>query len=79
MDMATTDLLIRLGIAILVILLVHVVCVAIYRLYLSPIAHFPGPKLAALTTGYEFYYNVVQEGRFSFHVRELHRKYGMIY
>ncbi|KAL2406813.1 Cytochrome P450 monooxygenase sdnE [Exophiala dermatitidis] len=78
MDMTTTDLLIRLGIAILVILLVHVIWVAIYRLYLSPIAHFPGPNLAALTTGYEFYYNVVQEGRFSFHVRELHRKYGPI-
>jgi hypothetical protein len=27
----------------------YIIGVAIYRLYLSPIAKFPGPKLAALT------------------------------
>ena len=48
----------------------------IYRLYFSPIAHFPGPKLAALTQWYEIYYDVYLNGQFTLHVKELHEKYG---
>ena len=47
-----------------------------YRLYLSPIAKFPGPKLAAVSRWYEFYYEVVLRGQFTFHISELHKKYG---
>lgn len=50
----------------------------IYRLRLSPITKFPGPKLAALTKWYEFCYEVVRSGQFIFHIQDLHRKYGMI-
>ena len=52
--------------------------VAIYRLYLSPIASFPGPKLAALTFGYEFYYDIIKRGRYTWKISELHKQYGPI-
>lgn len=48
----------------------------IYRLYLSPLAKFPGPKLAAATLWYEFYYDAVRRGRYTFKIKELHQRYG---
>ncbi|KAE9378827.1 putative cytochrome P450 [Stipitochalara longipes BDJ] len=51
---------------------------AIYRLYFSPIAKFPGPKLAALTLWYEFFYDVLRGGQYAFKIQELHKKYGPI-
>lgn len=57
---------------------VYAVCLAIYRLWLSPIAHFPGPKLAALTMWYEWYYDSFLEGQYTFRIAEMHRKYGPI-
>ena len=57
---------------------VYVLWLAISRLWLSPIAHFPGPKLAALTMWYEFYYDSFLEGQYTFRIAEMHRKYGPI-
>ena len=54
----------------------YLVTLIVYRLYFSPIAKFPGPKLAAVSRWYEFYYEVVLRGQFTFHVLELHKKYG---
>jgi hypothetical protein len=54
----------------------YLIWLVIHRLYLSPIAKFPGPKLAALTRWYEFYYEVVLRGKFSDHITELHKIYG---
>ncbi|KAI9806985.1 MAG: hypothetical protein M1833_002643 [Piccolia ochrophora] len=51
---------------------------AIYRLYLSPLAKFPGPRLAAATFWYEFYYDVIQRGKYTWHLGKLHEKYGPI-
>lgn len=51
---------------------------AIYRLRFSPVSRFPGPKLAALTFWYEFYYDVVLRGQYTFHLRTLHAKFGPI-
>lgn len=59
-----------------VVLLLWVIGVSIYRAYLSPLAKIPGPKLAGLTSWYEFYYDVVKGGQFTLHLQDLHRKYG---
>src|SRR5947207_15656592 len=59
-----------------VALVLYVAGVVLYRLYLSPIARFPGPKLAAATLWYEFYYDYVLNGQYIFKIKELHRQYG---
>ncbi|KAK1836967.1 cytochrome P450 CYP542B3 [Podospora conica] len=51
---------------------------ALWRLYLSPIAHIPGPRLAALTWWYEFYYDIVLGGQYVFKMVDLHKQYGPI-
>ena len=57
----------------------YCISLAVYRLYFSPIAKFPGPKLAALTLWYEFYYDVVQRGRYTWKIAELHERYGLLF
>lgn len=49
---------------------------ALYRLYLSPLAKFPGPKIAALTGWYERYYDVMLNGEYIFEIERMHQKYG---
>jgi cytochrome P450 len=56
----------------------YLLSLAIYRLYLSPIAHFPGPRLAALTMWYEFYYDSYAGGQYTFEIAKMHQKYGPI-
>lgn len=50
--------------------------VVLYRLYAHPLAGFPGPKLAAATFLYEFYYDVVKRGMYIWEVERMHEKYG---
>ena len=56
--------------------LLYFVGLPIYRLYWSPIAKFPGPKLAAVTYLYELYYDIVKRGKYTFKIRDLHDEYG---
>ncbi|RAL03516.1 cytochrome P450 [Aspergillus ibericus CBS 121593] len=51
---------------------------SIYRLYFHPLAKIPGPKLAALTSGYEFYFNVIKGGMYIWEIERLHKIYGPI-
>lgn len=64
-----------------------------HRLLLSPIAHIPGPKFAAITRlfvfatsdssfltshRYEAYYDLYRGGQYTFKIIELHKEYGPI-
>ena len=55
---------------------IYGICVAVYRLYLSPLAKFPGPSLAALTILFEGYYEVVQNFEYVWRIKRMHEKYG---
>ena len=56
--------------------LLYILYGVIWRLYLSPLAKYPGPRLAAITSWYEFYYDIIQPGRFPWEVQRLHDVYG---
>ncbi|KAL5343465.1 cytochrome P450 [Aspergillus crustosus] len=50
----------------------------IKRLVFSPIAHFPGPRIAAVTLWYEFYYDVVRRGQYFREIEKMHQIYGPV-
>lgn len=61
---------------LVVVAIARFVVVAISRLFLHPLRDVPGPKLAAITSAYEFYYECILTGRYHFKVNELHGEYG---
>ncbi|QVM12387.1 hypothetical protein D8B26_007017 [Coccidioides posadasii str. Silveira] len=54
----------------------YIVGTLVYRLYFSPLSKIPGSKLAAATLWYEFYYDVILGGQYTFKIKELHQKHG---
>lgn len=60
-----------------IVLLLWTAYGVVYRLYLHPLSHFPGPKLAIATYWYEFYYDVIMHGRYTWKIKELHAQYGI--
>jgi hypothetical protein len=66
--------------AIAILLLLYTlygIGLAIYRVYFHPLSKYPGPKLAAATLWYEFYFDVVKRGRFAWEIRRMHAVYGI--
>lgn len=59
-----------------VLVVLYTIYGAVYRLYFSPIAKFPDPRVAALTFWDEVYYDVVQGGRYTWKIGEYHQVYG---
>ena len=57
-------------------LLAYRLAISVYRLYFHPLRKIPGPKLAAMTTAYQFYYEIIKQGTFIWHLEKLHEIYG---
>ena len=71
------DVAFRVGISVAGFSAAYVIGLVFYRLYLSPISTFPGPKIAAVTWWYELYYDVFQKGKYIYQIEKMHDKYGM--
>ncbi|PGH17767.1 hypothetical protein AJ79_00908 [Helicocarpus griseus UAMH5409] len=56
----------------------YTAAVAIYRIYLHPLSHIPGPRLAAATHLYIFYHNWYRSGKLYLQTEKLHAKYGPV-
>lgn len=63
--------------AVVICFTVYSVSLLVYRLLLSPLAGFPGSKIAAATHYYEFYYNWWCQGKYIFEIEKMHKKYGL--
>ncbi|KAL8676784.1 MAG: hypothetical protein Q9186_006732 [Xanthomendoza sp. 1 TL-2023] len=61
-----------------VLFFVYVLSLYIYRAFFDQLSHIPGPKLAAATLWYEFYYDVVKKGKYTWEIWKMHEKYGPI-
>jgi hypothetical protein len=59
-------------------IITYPIWLAFHRLYFSPLADFPGPKLAAATRWYEFYFDWWLGGKYIFEIERLHKNYGPI-
>ncbi|UKZ95993.1 uncharacterized protein TrAFT101_010796 [Trichoderma asperellum] len=59
---------------------IYVVSFIIYRLYFHPLCGIPGPRLAAITSWYETYYDLFKtpSGQYWNKIDELHKEYGPI-
>ncbi|KAL8916382.1 MAG: hypothetical protein Q9172_006324 [Xanthocarpia lactea] len=58
--------------------IVYIVALYVYRAFFDRLSHIPGPKLAAATLWYEFYFDVVLKGKYTWEIARMHQKYGPI-
>lgn len=63
---------------VLVLYTAYGILLALYRVYLHPLSKYPGPKLAAATQWYEFYFDALKRGRFAWEIKRMHEVYGPV-
>nr|UWK21948.1 cytochrome P450 [Trichoderma calamagrostidis] len=49
-----------------------------YNLYLHPKRKIPGPRLAAMTSLYEFWFDIVRDGKYPEEIKRMHEVYGPV-
>lgn len=54
----------------------YIIAISIYRLYLHPLAKFPGPRICAVTSLFELLSDFLGHGAYLYHIEEMHKKYG---
>lgn len=59
--------------------LTYTMTLTVYRLWISPVAAFPGPSLARIPFLYEFYYNWIRLGTYYLKIKDMHERYGTTY
>lgn len=62
--------------AVVVALLLYTYILVVYRLFFHPLRKIPGPWLAAATSWYEFYQDVILVGNYVKEYPRLHARYG---
>ncbi|OAA38537.1 Cytochrome P450 [Metarhizium rileyi] len=78
MTLLKTPTSVDLGLAIGALSICYVMLLVIYRLWLSPVAGFPGSIWPKITFWYEFYYEWIRPGQYHRKIHEMHQKYGPI-
>jgi hypothetical protein len=77
--MAETKLTLQSVATLIAVPIIYYLFKLIYRVIFHPLAGFPGPKLAALTFKYEYYYDGLKDGRYTEQISRMHDKYGQNY
>jgi hypothetical protein len=60
----------------LIILFFTIAFCLVQRLYFHPLAKIPGLRIAAATSWYEFYHDVICDGTYVKNFMRLHKEYG---
>ena len=60
----------------IITIFIYICLRTIYRLAFHPLRGIPGPKIAAATSLYEFYYDAIKGGMYIWEIQRMHKHYG---
>lgn len=60
------------------VIVIYILSRGIYNLYFHPLCKIPGPRVAAVSSLYDFWYDVVKGGTYLWEIRKMHEVYGNI-